>query len=275
MPAWPFPPRPDAVPLDYLQAVGRVFATFDSRTQDSGNVSYGVEAGGRRWFVKTAGDPRAKAFLDHAARIGLLENAERLAASLAHPALPALHDVLPSVWGPMLVYDWVPGELLGGKPEHRADPASAHQRFRRLPAAELTAAFDVMLDVHVQLEAQNWVACDLYDGALIYDFERRELHLVDLDTYHQGPFVNEMGRMFGSTRFMAPEEFEKGAAIDWRTTVFTLGRHIAVFVSDGTLERAPFRGSDAQHAAVLRACQPAPGDRFPTVADFAATWRAW
>jgi serine/threonine-protein kinase len=270
---WPFAPQPRSLPRDYLASVGEVFATFDSRTQDSGNVSYGVAAGGRRWFVKTAGSPAAEAFLNHAQRMELLENAQRVAASLTHPALPTLHNVLPSAWGPMLVYDWVPGELLGGKPEHRADPASAHQRLRRLPVAELTAAFDTMLDVHVQLEAQGWVACDLYDGALIYDFEARQLNLVDLDTYHRGPFVNEMGRMFGSTRFMAPEEFEKGAAIDWRTTVFTLGRHIAVFLSDGTLERAPFRGSDAQHAAVVRACQPAPRERFPTVADFAAAWR--
>ena len=44
------------------------------------------------------------------------------------------------------------------------------------------------------------------------DFEARRLHLIDLDSYHRGPTVNEMGRMFGSTRFMAPEEFEQLSA---------------------------------------------------------------
>jgi serine/threonine-protein kinase len=71
------------------------------------------------------------------------------------------------------------------------------------------------------------------------------VHIVDLDMYHQGPFTNEMGRMFGSKRFMAPEELELGAQIDERTTLFTMGRTAAVFLSDNSLEREPFRGSDA------------------------------
>ena len=44
-----------------------------------------------------------------------------------------------------------------------------------------------------------------------------------MDTYHRLPFFNPVGRMWGSTRFMAPEEFEKGAAIDESTMVHTLG----------------------------------------------------
>jgi hypothetical protein len=36
--------------------------------------------------------------------------------------------------------------------------------------------------------------------------------------------ARDMGRLFGSTRFMAPEEFELGVMIDQSTTVFTLGR---------------------------------------------------
>ena len=40
---------------DYLNDAGRVFAVFDERTQDSGNISYGVDVGGQRFFVKTAG----------------------------------------------------------------------------------------------------------------------------------------------------------------------------------------------------------------------------
>ena len=36
----------------------------------------------------------------------------------------------------------------------------------------------------------------------------QSFHVVDLDHYQLGAFSNEMGRMFGSSRFMAPEEFE-------------------------------------------------------------------
>jgi serine/threonine-protein kinase len=270
---WPFEARDDLTPAEYLAGIGQVFMTFDARTQDSGNVSFGVEAAGRRWFVKSAGDPANAAFLDHPARVQLLRNAKRLAASVSHPALPRLHGEVASAWGPMLIYDWASGDLLGGPAERRADPNSAHQRFRHRPPEELTAALDVVLDVHVTLCAAGWVACDFYDGAMIYDFAAHRMWLIDLDTYHRGPFINDMGRMFGSTRFMAPEEFERGAMIDERTTVFTLGRTISVFMGDGSLEPAAFRGTPAQRAAMTRACHPDPASRFSSVAQLAKAWR--
>ena len=269
---WPFADRPDVAPETCLAEVGRIFAVFDARTQDSGNVSYGVEAGGRRWFVKTAGDPAASAFLPHPARVALLDNAARLARSFAHPALPTLRGIAGSAWGPMLVRDWADGELVHAPAERRGDPASAFQRFRALPPPELAAAIGVILEVHVGLCARGWVACDFYDGALVYDFAARRLSLIDLDSYHAGPFVNDMGRMFGSQRFMAPEEFERGAVIDERTTVFTLGRTMSVMLGDGALGRAAFRGTDAQHAAMLAACRPDPAARWQTVAELTRAW---
>ena len=270
----PFADRPGLAPADYLASVGTVFARFDSRTQDSGNVSFGVEAGGRRWFVKSAGDPQDRSpFLSHAARVALLENAQALARSVRSPALPALAGTAWSAWGPMLVYEWAAGELVHAPAERRDDPASAFRRFRSLPPAQATAAIDAILEAHVELCGAGWIAGDFYDGSILYDFEARRLHLIDLDSYHRGPTVNEMGRMFGSTRFMAPEEFERGAAIDERTTVFNLGRAMAEYLGDGGLERAGFRGADDQHAAMARACAASPDERFATVAELARAWR--
>lgn len=107
---------------------------------------------------------------------------------------------------------------------------------------------------------------------MIYDFGRRELHVVDLDLYRDAPFTNEMGRMFGSKRFLAPEEFELGALIDERTTVFTMGRTAAVLLSDNTLDRRPFRGSDAQYETIRRACRDDRRERFASVAEFYFAW---
>jgi hypothetical protein len=272
---WPFDPATDLAPLDYLSRIGGVFAAFDARTQDSGNVSFGVETNGRRWFVKTAGDPAdAKPFLSHEDRVALLLNAQRLAASVTDAALPALHRVVQSAWGPMLVYDWAPGELVGTPAARRADPNCPLQRFRRLPLNQLTAAIDIIMDVHLKLCAAGWIACDFYDGSVMYDFGAHQTCLIDLDSYHLGPFTNQMGRMFGSTRFMAPEEFERGALIDERTTVFTLGRAISVFLGDGELGRAGFRGSEIQYAAMTTACRPDPADRFQSVAELVRAWRS-
>jgi serine/threonine-protein kinase len=134
-------------------------------------------------------------------------------------------------------------------------------------------ALDVVYELHAELAQSGWIAVDFYDGCMIYDFARREMHLVDLDNYRDAPSTNNMGRMFGSTRFMAPEEFELGAPIDERTTVFTMGRTAAALLSDGTLDRLPFRGSDALHEVVRRACRSDRSERFPSMAEFTAAWR--
>lgn len=97
---------------------------------------------------------------------------------------------------------------------------------------------------------------------------------VDLDTYRRGPSVNEVGRMFGSTRFMAPEESEMGAVINQRTTTFTLGRLIWHFGTRLTEQEQHFCGTPALAQAVQRACQPNPADRHASVAQFVAAWEA-
>lgn len=260
-------------PGRYLQNIGHIFALFN--TQDSGNISYGVAANGVRYFVKTAGDPaNPQPYLSHPQRVALLRNAVHLAQSTDHPALARLYHVIESPQGPLLVYEWSNGELIGVPRSQRDDPASPYQRFHALPVAEILQALDLIFDLHAYLAEQGWIAIDFYDGCLLYDFSRQMLRIMDLDTYHQGPFTNTMGRMFGSSRFMAPEEFQLGAVVDQRTNVFTMGRTAALFLGDGTLERTPFRGSDALYAVVCQAGQDNRNERFATMAAFYAAWRA-
>jgi serine/threonine protein kinase, bacterial len=263
----------------YVARHGRVEREFSHLTQGSGNVSWIVEAPEGRLFVKTAGTdapppPGAPVpYFDHSGRVRVLRNAVDLARSCDHPALPALLNVIETPAGPMLVYRAAPGELIGG-PAERADPASDYQRFANLPAEAQLSVFDTLIDVHRVLAGLGWVACDLYDGCLIVDFDTLTLHVVDLDDYRRGPSRNDMGRMFGSTRFMAPEEFELGAPLDQRTTVFTLGRLVRHFTTRLTEDVECFDGLAALAAVVAQAVQPAPQDRFPTVAAFAAAWQS-
>ena len=258
----------------YLGAIGGVFAVFDERTQDSGNISYGVRIDGDRYFVKTAGNPDdPQPFLRHPERVALLRNAIRVSRSVDHSALPRLYGVIEAPEAPLLVNEWVEGEQIGAARTRRNDPKSAFQRFRTLPVPEILRALDVVYELHDDLARTGWVAVDFYDGSMIYDFARRDMHVVDLDAYRDAPFANDMGRMFGSSRFMAPEEFERGASIDERTTVFTMGRTAAVFLSDGTLERQPFRGSDALYEVMGCACRSERSERFASMAEFSAAWR--
>ncbi len=258
--------RTDLSPHAFVSRHGEVFAVFDATTQDSGNVSYGATIGEDRFFIKTAGSPDDRwPFLAHDARIALLRNAARLARAVSDPALPALRNVVESAEGPVLVYDWVDGELVGTSRARRTDPASAFARFRALDPREQAAALDVVFRLHVKLAQRGWIASDFYDGSLIYDFAHRRMHVVDLDSYRDAPFTNDMGRMFGSDRFMAPEEYELGARIDERTTVFTLGRTVAQLSSLGT---------DAAAELIARACDADPRRRFDTVAQFYEAWVA-
>ena len=250
-------------PRKCLRSFGTVFTTFGADTQDSGNLSFGVNTAAGKFFVKTS-DPTASAYLEHSARVELLRNAVRISTSCTHPTLPRLLNVVESPDGPMLVYEWVDGGLLR--------ESENLNRFRALPESEILSALTRIYDLHRVLVRAGWIANDFYDGSLIYDFEERALHVIDLDSYHQGAFRNQMGRMFGSQRFMAPEEFELGRQIDEVTTVFTMGRTASVLLGDGSLELAAFRGSTAMYNVVHKACRPNPMERFQS---YEAFWEAW
>ena len=265
-------------PAGFVRRHGTVVTEFGHLTQDSGNVSWLVDVGDRRLFVKSAGpfgEPAPGApvpYFDHEGRVRLLRNAIDLARSCDHASLPGLLNVIESPAGPLLVYEAAQGELVHVRPEKRDDPASAYQRFAHLPADQLLGVFDSLIDLHAALAGVGWVAVDLYDGCLIVDLDTGSLSVIDLDSYRRGPSTNDMGRMFGASRFMAPEEFELGAVIDERTTVFTLGRLVWHFGTRLTEQAEDFCGPPALAQVVQQACQAAPPDRFPTVAAFAEAW---
>lgn len=263
---------------DFVASCGRIVETFD-RSQDSGNVSWIVATEAGEFFAKSAGSATLPAlgerapYFDHAGRVQLLRNAVEVATSCDHRALARLRNVVETADGPVLVYDRAPGELIGTPRKERTDPASAYRRFASLPAGRHVPVVLELFDAHIALAAAGWVACDLYDGCLIVDFSNDRLTLVDLDTYSRGPFVNEMGRMFGSDRYMAPEEYVLGATIDQRTTVSTLARLALHFGTATTDEPTRYIGGSRRAAVLVRATSTDPADRYPDVATFVAAYR--
>ncbi|MEU9396439.1 serine/threonine protein kinase [Streptomyces sp. NPDC048324] len=266
----PSHPLLDVVSVDllepYLEGVGDVFQGF--RDQDSGCVSYGVTVGDERWFVKGATMPSATASS---------RRALDLHGTVQHPAIVALqHHLQLRDGGLALVYPWVEGEVLyhptvarhGG----RADAGSPMARFRTLPVPEILQALDEVLDAHLVVERAGYVAVDLYDGCLLYDFPAHRMALCDLDEYRPGPFVLQEERLPGSRRYMAPEEFIQGSLISIRTTVFVLGRVLRLLMDAGDEERA-WRGSGAQLAVIGRATATDPAHRFSSVDALVRAWR--
>lgn len=272
--------RTDRTAERLVLSAGVVLARYDHLTQDSGNISWLVRTGEGDLFVKTAGThapPPAGAavpYLDHAGRVGLLRSAVELARSVEHPVLARLRSVIETADGPALVYDRAPGELIGVPSAQREDPASSYRRFAAAPGGIRLGVFDQLLDAHVALESAGWVACDLYDGCLMVDLATGRLTLIDLDTYRRGASSNDMGRMFGSSRFMAPEEFELGAPLDARTTVFTLGRLVRHAGTGLSEDLSQFCGGEEAAEVIDRATRPERRERFGTVREFAAAWSA-
>lgn len=252
-----------------LAGLGTVFATFDHRTQDSGNVSYGIRTpDGGAVFAKTAGTPEpSPGGTPYAARVALLRRTVAVHEAVAHPALLPVRDVLETADGPVVVQDWFPGELLRSPAELREHPDEAGSRFRARPAADIVAALDTVIDLHVVLDRAGWTSGDLYDGCVMYDFASGTVKFIDLECYRPGPYVNDVGRLPGSTRFMAPEEFARGATIDGRTTTFNLGRLAAWFLSRHEV-------AWALRTELDRATAPDPADRHPSLGAFQKAWQA-
>lgn len=166
--------RTEVNPESFVRQHGEVFIRFESRTQGSGNISFGVRSGDQRWFVKTAGDPKtATSLLSYQDRIELLRNAIRLHREVTRTD-PPLTNVIESPQGPLLVYPWVDGDILGGGSAARSDPSSAFNRFLALHVFERIRALEPVLNLHWNLAQHGWIAGDFYDGCLIYDFARRK-----------------------------------------------------------------------------------------------------
>lgn len=114
---------------------------------------------------------------------------------------------------------------------------------------------------------------DWYDGCIIYNFEKDKLHIIDLDIYNKSSFVNYMGRMYGSNRFMAPEEFILGETIDNRTTVYHMGATVYEFLGTGKKEpKKGFKVNENLLHVALKAIQKNKKDRYSSVQEFYSDW---
>lgn len=252
---------------DWVRGLGQTFEVFD--LQDSGNVSYGVDRGPDRIFVKCATTPHAVAGLERAAR---------LHGEVSHPAIVAPTSIVRFAGGlAALVFPWCDGTVLYPTtklgPAIRTHPDGPWVRFRQGAVGWAYNAIESLLDAHLAITAAGYVAVDLYDGCLLFDFVSHRLRLVDLDEYRPGPFAVGEQRLPGSRRFMAPEEFRPGATIDQRTTVFTLGRAIRQLLDETDDERG-WRGSAEQLAVVAVATRENPAERYPDVAKLVEAWRS-
>lgn len=252
--------------FSFLRAYGEPFCVFDQ--QDSGNLCFGVAGAQGERFLKLAGAATVRGSIPPQEAVRRLLGTLPTYEALAHPALlPILgHQAVPG--GHVLVFEWFDGRCMGKQYD-------AHGAFLALPLWEKLALYEVVLDFHRHVNERGYVAIDFYDGAIMYDFATRQTRLCDIEFYRKMPYVNGMGRLWGSTRYMAPEEFTLGAAIDARTNVFCMGA-TAFCLMGGEMDRsrAKWQAGDALYAVAERAVRPDRADRYASIAAYQAAWHA-
>ena len=240
------PPLPfTTIPGDVratLAATGSVFA--DLGDGEFGARGVGFARGPHRYFIKFAIDERGAATQRRAMAVH---------SKVQHPTLIPLIQCLDGDSGPVLVFPWVD-----------AAPLRRSLRMAETPLPEVLRAMGDIVDVHRAIEAAGFVSIDFYDGNMLYG---DRIWLIDVDEYRPQPFVLDGQRTLGSTRFMAPEEFQQGARLDSRTMVFQLGRALAVLLDPPSGERLDRCAALAP--VIHKATASAPESRYQSVAQMA------
>ncbi|MDC3413164.1 serine/threonine protein kinase [Terrihalobacillus insolitus] len=264
--------------FNWFKHLGNVFCTFDQ--QDSGNISFGVEKDGQRYFVKYAGAKPIDFTGKPQDAIKRLKMAVPVYQSLEHSHLIKLLDYFSTEDGFATVFQWFEGECLHshwsfGGIEKYTNPKSPFYRFKKFEVEKRLKALDVIFSFHTYVESQNYVAVDFYDGSILYDFKNDETKICDIDFYRKAPSINELGKNFwGASRSKSPEEYELGAPIDSITNVFNLGA-IAFGLLGGETDHSfsKWEANQGLYEVAKRAVEDDRNNRYSTVKEFYEAWK--
>ena len=259
--------------FSFLSKYGKVFKVYDD--QDSGNICFGVADGDNKYFVKFAGAPTERSRISTEEAVSRIKNTVPIYRDLAHPILTRLINaeeiggVPPTGIGYAMVFEWTDAECMG-----RQYPAS-REKFMQMPLDTRLRVFDEILAFHAHVAKNGYVAIDFYDGCIMYDFNIGRTTLCDIEFYAKTPYNNPIGRMWGSSRFMSPEEFELGAVIDEITNVYTMGATaFALFGNEWDRCVEQWVLSKELFDVAKKAVSDERNERQQSIEQFIAEWRA-
>ena len=255
--------KPD---LSWLPAYGRVFRVFDGLL--SGNLCFRVEGKFGRLFIKYAG-ASPMGFTGHPRQaVETLKNAMPL-YQRSHPALTQLLGHGPTKEGYAAIFVWQEAQAL-----YEIGPSPALRLVQQQPWAASLKMLDSLIDLHVQLAEEGYVAVDLSEDNLLIDRMGGRAILCDIDLYRKKPARNDRGKMPGSPRMLAPEEYQLDAPLNDATTVYHLGALAFSFFGDVLQQKKQaWHGPACLFPIAQRACSPNPEKRYPTVRAFQQAWR--
>ncbi len=250
--------------FDFLRNYGRVFKVFDD--QDSGNICFGVEKANERYFIKFAGAPTASYDGTAEDAIARLRSTIPVYRNLRHPNLIEFIGEQAVGGGYALVFRWVDGDCMG-----RMYP-EGHRKIMGLPVEKKLGLYRDLLEF-LRFTAENgYLAVDFYDGSVMYDDATGKTTVCDIDFFRKMPTFNDMGRMWGSSRFQSPEEYRMGAVLDEVTNVYTAGAMAFALFGEYHRTRDAWMLSDAAYAVAARAVSEERELRHGSIAELLFEW---
>ncbi len=255
--------------ISWLAPYGRVEKVWDGLI--SGNLVFLVDGPYGRMKVKYAGARPVNYSGRPEDAVERLKNAMDV-YSVRHRAVPELLTCgeVNGGEGFAAFFRWIEGESLFPYPPS-PEPWKSLRRQARETVMRMA---DDIIDLHCGLAMAGRVAGNFRDSNLIYSRERGTLTPCSLDGYLRMPAENTLGRMHGSARFLAPEEYELHAPIDERTTVFNLGMLLFMMLGNrDTLALKDWTMSPRLYEIASVCIREDPGDRWPSLDALRSAWR--
>lgn len=248
----------------FISEYGQVFAVFDK--QDSGNLCFGVQSQSKKLFLKVAGAATTESSTSGDEAISRLQSTIEVYEELRHPKLIGMVEHKEIKGGYLAVFDWFEGECMGKQYQ-------SFHKFMALRPEEKLDIYNEILLFHIHANARGYIAIDFYDGCIMYNFRTKQTMICDIEFYQKKPVINAMGRMWGSSRYMSPEEFQLGAEIDEQSNVFVMGA-TAFQLFGGGLDRSfeQWNGTERHYAIALKAVNADKSERYPTIKDYYEAW---
>ena len=252
--------------FSFLRKYGKVFKVLDD--QDSGNICFSVDNGDKRYFIKFAGAPTDRACVSVEEAVSNLKCTVPIYRDLAHPNLVNLISTDVIGGGFAMVFDWVDGEC-----PHPMYPMS-RKRFLQISMKARIKIFEDILSFHAHVISKGYIAIDFYDGSILYDLENDKTAICDIDFYSKAPYINQMGRLWGSSRFMSPEEFTLGAEIDEITNVYGMGATAFCLFADSDRSHEKWPLNERLYNVVKKAVSNERDERQQSIRQLIDEWRA-
>ena len=251
--------------FSFLKDYGEVFKVFDM--QDSGNLCFGVQSGSQKLFLKMAGAETVRSNTLPKEAVERLKGTSEIYDDLRHPYLLNIVEHMAIPGGYLQVFEWFDGLCMGKQ-------YGQTEKFLSLPVEEKLEIYRCILDFHSHVNKCGYVAIDFYDGSIMHDFEKKQTRICDIEFYSKMPYVNTMGRMWGSGRFMSPEEYELGAVIDEHTNVFNMGA-TAFQLFGGGVERdiEKWQLSRSKYDVAIKAADKMRENRFGSIDELIYEWQ--